>query len=135
MSLDILLVEDHPADLLMTQKALRKAGLVNEVHVARDGEDAIRQLLEAGGPQFGLVLLDLNLPGATDGHTVLRMMRANPRTQSTPVIVLTTSQEDIDVLRSYELDAQGFVRKPLDMRDFFTIVQSISSLGIEITAR
>ena len=133
MSLEILLVEDQPADVLLTQRALERAGLHNAVRVAKNGTDALAQLIGVEPDTLpGLVLLDLGLPGAVDGHDVMRRMREDTAARDIPVIILTTSEEDADLLKSYELSAQGFVRKPLDTRDFFTIVGASPSLALEI---
>jgi len=136
MPLDLLLIEDAPTDVILTQTAFRRAGIRNAVQVVETGEDALDYLFQRGSfadkSHPGLILLDLNLPGEVDGHEVLRQVRANPATQQIPVVVLTTSKEHTDLLRSYELTAQGFVTKPLEVRDLLTVVASLDQLGIEI---
>ncbi len=136
MALEILLIEDAPTDVILTQTAFKKAGIRNPLQVVGTGEDALDYIFRRGAyadsPQPGLILLDLNLPGSVDGHEVLRRIRAEPATASIPVLVLTTSHEHIDMLKSYELTAQGFVTKPLQVRDLFTVVASLDGLGIEI---
>ncbi|MBI4469345.1 MAG: response regulator [Acidobacteria bacterium] len=120
----ILLVEDNPDDVELTLRAFEKSNLVNKIIVTRDGEEALDYLF-ARGPHSGrdpalmpeVVLLDLKLP-KVDGLEVLRRMRADERTRRLPVVVLTSSSEEKDVLGSYDLGANSFVRKPVDFRQF-----------------
>lgn len=129
----ILLVEDSPDDVKLTMRALRKNNILNEVVVAEDGEKALDYLLGTGAykdrdlslmPE--VILLDLNLP-KIDGHEVLRRIRADSRTKLLPVVVLTTSSEDIDRLRSYEYGANSYIRKPVDFDQFS---EAIRNLGL-----
>ena len=129
----ILLVEDSPDDVKLTMRALRKNNILNEVVVAEDGEKALDYLMGTGAykdrdlslmPE--VVLLDLNLP-KIDGHEVLRRIRADSRTKLLPVVVLTTSSEDIDRLRSYEFGANSFISKPVDFDQFS---EAIRNLGL-----
>jgi two-component system response regulator len=125
----ILLVEDNPDDVTFTLRAFRKNNISNEVVVATDGEKALAMLLpdNATSPlQPALVLLDVNLP-KINGMEVLRRLRADPRTQSLPVIMLTTSSEETDIASSYRLGANSFVRKPVVFSDF---VRATSVLGM-----
>ena len=139
MGLDILLIEDAPTDVILTQTAFKRAGVRNALYVVEDGEAALQFLFQRGSyadqPRPGLVLLDLNLPGEVDGYEVLRQLRAEPHTADIPVLVLTTSKAHTDMLKSYELTAQGFVTKPLEVRDLVTVVASLEGLGIEIVSR
>ena len=128
----ILLVEDNPDDEALTLRALRKNNVSNEIMVVRDGEEALDFLYarnrHAGrGPEQAplFVLLDLKLP-KLDGLEVLRHLRAHQETRHTPVIVLTTSDEDQDKVRSYDLGANSFVRKPVDFSEFMNSVKQIS---------
>lgn len=118
--LPILLVEDNPDDVALTLRAFTKANLLNEITVAEDGAAALELLLPADG-SVGLnpavVLLDLNLP-IVDGQTVLRRLRADPRTHLLPVVVLTTSTRDRDMLESYSNGANSYVSKPVDFAEF-----------------
>jgi two-component system response regulator len=120
----ILLVEDNESDELLTLRAFKRSNILNEVVVVRDGSEALDYLF-AKGVHAGrdasalpaLVLLDLNLP-RIDGLGVLRAIRADNRTGLLPVVVLTSSKEDEDVVRSYELGANAYVRKPVDFVQF-----------------
>jgi two-component system, response regulator len=118
----ILLVEDNPDDLTFTLRAFRKSNISNEIVVATDGEQALSILLpENAAPSFRpmLVLLDVNLPKIS-GMEVLRRMRADPRTQSLPVVVLTTSAEEARIVSSHRFGTNSFVRKPVVFSDFLS---------------
>jgi CheY-like chemotaxis protein len=123
----ILLVEDNPGDEALTLRAFRKNNISGIVVVKRDGADALDYLLARGGdvcawPQ--LILLDLNLP-KIDGLEVLRRIRADARTRLLPVVILTSSREDTDLIRGYDLGANGYVRKPVDFVQFAEAVRQI----------
>jgi two-component system, response regulator len=127
----ILLVEDNPKDEALTLRALKKANIGNRVVVAHDGVEAIDYLL--GAPAGGgrnvlphLILLDLKLP-KVDGHEVLRRIRSDERTRLLPVVILTTSVEDMDRLQGYRLGANSYVRKPVDFAEF---AQAVVQLGL-----
>ena len=132
---DILLVEDNPGDVRLTQEALREGKVVNRLHVARDGNDALgflrREGEHAAAPRPDLVLLDLNLPGL-DGREVLAEMKGDPGLRRIPVVVLTTSEADEDIARSYDLHANCFVTKPVDMEQFLRIVRSIEDFWLRV---
>jgi len=133
----ILLVEDNPDDIALTLRALRKNDLLDRVIVAHDGAEAIGRLLGRGGtvdregliPQ--LVLLDLNLP-KIDGLDVLRQLRADPRTHRLPVVILTSSREREDVVRSYELGANSYIRKPVDFTKFVDAIGHVGTYWLAI---
>ncbi|MEA2751525.1 MAG: hypothetical protein QOI41_5668 [Myxococcales bacterium] len=129
----ILLVEDNPDDELLTVRAFKKSNIANEVFVVRDGVEALVWLFGTGDhagrdtsvdPQ--LILLDLKLP-RLDGLEVLRRIRADERTALLPVVVMTSSQQEEDVIRSYELGANSYLRKPVDFERF---VEAAKSLGM-----
>ncbi|QDF97815.1 two-component system response regulator [Azoarcus sp. DD4] len=129
----ILLVEDNQQDEFLILRALRKINLVNEVDVVRDGQQAVDYLLgegefadRAGESLPTVVLLDIGLPRLS-GLEVLARLRATPRTALLPVVILTSSDEDRDRLRSYENGANSFVRKPLDFGEF---VETVARLGV-----
>jgi two-component system, response regulator len=128
-SKQILLVEDNPDDVIFTLRAFKQSNIGNEIVVAVDGEQALNILLpESPGRamQPALVLLDLKLP-KVEGLEVLRRLRADPRTESLPVVVLTTSSEEADIVRSYRLGANSFVRKPVVFSEF---LHAASVLGM-----
>lgn len=128
----ILLVEDSPMDEELTLRALKRSNIMNPVVVAHDGEEALDYLFARGGwadrrpalPQ--VVLLDLKLPKVT-GLEVLRALRADGRTRTLPVVVLTSSSEEQDLLRSYDLGANSYVRKPVDFAEF---AEAVRQLGL-----
>jgi DNA-binding response OmpR family regulator len=113
----ILLVEDDPDHELLTIRALKKSNIANEVRVARDGEEAIELLCGANPIRPQVVLLDLKLP-KVDGLEVLRRIRECTSTQLLPVVVLTSSDEERDVVRSYQLGVNSYIRKPVNFSDF-----------------
>ncbi len=127
----ILLVEDNPDDETLTLRALRKNHILNEVVVAHDGVEALEYLF-GEGPHAGrdtavqpqVVLLDLNMPRLS-GLQVLERMRSDPRTRLVPVVVLTSSKEDDDLVRSYSLGANSYVRKPVDFAEFVSAVRQL----------
>lgn len=130
-TVEILLVEDNPQDLELTTRALRKANLANRIHIARDGAEALDFLFCEGthasrkiedAPK--VVLLDLKLP-KVDGLEVLQRVKADPRTASIPVVVLTSSREQKDVVESYRLKANSYIVKPVDFDRFVSAVRDL----------
>jgi CheY-like chemotaxis protein len=132
---EILLVEDNPADVELTQYMMKQGKLVVNLHVAMDGFEALAFLRREGKyadtPRPDLVLLDLNLPGK-DGREVLAEMKADPTLKAIPVVVLTTSQSEEDVLKSYNLGANCFITKPVGMDQFAKVVNSIEDFWFTI---
>lgn len=122
----ILLVEDSEDDVELTRRAFRRNNLGNTLVVARDGAEALAHLFEDGGELPELVLLDLQLP-KIDGHEVLRRIRADERTRLLPVVVLTSSNEQRDLVESYSRGANSFIRKPVDFEQF---VDAVRQLGL-----
>jgi two-component system response regulator len=124
----ILLIEDNPDDVALTMRALRRNNISNEVVVAGDGEEALEVLMPADKPGLrpALILLDVNLPKLS-GLDVLARIRSEPRTRTLPVVVLTTSDEERDILDSYKLHANSYVRKPVVFGDF---VEAARVLGL-----
>ena len=131
----ILLVEDNPDDVELTLRAFEKNKISSDVVVARDGVEALDHLLpsaaSASQPLPELVLLDLNLPKIS-GLEVLRRMRAEPRTRRVPVVVLTSSQEERDILSCYDLGANSFVQKPVDYTQFVDAARQLSVYWLEL---
>lgn len=123
---EILLVEDNPHDLALTQRALKKARLANNLHVCRDGEEAMEFLFGEGSQpaQLRVVLLDLKLP-KVDGLEVLRRLKSDPRTKSIPVVMLTSSREQRDVIESYNLGVNSYIVKPVNFEGFATAVEQL----------
>ena len=127
----ILLVEDNPDDELLTLRALKKNGVLNEVVVARDGVEALDYLFACGshsgrdaGVMPELILLDLKLP-RVDGFEVLRRLRSDERTRLLPVVILTSSKEQQDMLEGYGLGANSYVRKPVNFEQFVSAVEQL----------
>jgi CheY-like chemotaxis protein len=130
--IEILLVEDNPADLELTLHALRHDNLANRIEVARDGEEALDFLFCRGihGKRSPtqmpkLILLDLKLP-KVDGIEVLRQVKANPKTKTIPITVLTSSKEENDLARCYELGVNSYIQKPVDFDKFRDVVKQFS---------
>ena len=129
--IEILLVEDNPGDVRLTKELLHEAKVLNHLTVASDGEQAL-DLLRAGGAspyRPDLILLDLNLPRKT-GHEVLEVLKGDDSLRTIPVIVLTTSDAENDVRRSYHLHANGYIVKPVDLDQFVRSVQAIESFWL-----
>jgi len=131
--IEILLVEDNPEDLTLTLRALKKAALSNRIHVCRDGEEALDFLFCQG--QFAerqtsnaprLILLDLKLP-KIDGLEVIQKLKADPQTKHIPIVALTSSKEQTDIVRSYSLGVNSYIVKPVDFERF---VDAVRDLGM-----
>ena len=132
---EILLVDDNPADVRLVREALYESRLRNELHVVGDGEEALAFLRREAGfadaPRPDLVLLDLNLP-KKNGREVLAEMKSDKMLKDIPVVILTTSNSDRDVLESYDLCANCYVRKPVQFQAFVEVVQSIENFWFKI---
>lgn len=124
-ALDVLLVEDNPGDARLAAEAWKEGGIPGRLHVVGDGVQAIDYLRRSEQPKPDLLLLDLNLP-RKDGREVLAEIKSDPLLKRIPVVVLTTSQAEPDVLRSYELHANCFVAKPVDLESFIAVIKSIA---------
>lgn len=133
--IEVLLVEDDPGDVLMTREAFQDYKLVNQLHVVQDGVEAMAFLRHEGSfesaPRPDLVLLDLNLP-RMDGREVLHAIKSDPELASIPVVVLTTSEAEEDVLRSYSLHANAYVTKPVDFERFISVVRQIDDFFVTV---
>lgn len=124
----VLVVEDNPADLRLLQEAFRDLDVSHKIFPVQDGEDALdflyRRNKHSDKPRPDLILLDINLP-KVDGHKVLETLKSEPDLKRIPVIMLTNSGSDSDVLKAYDHHANAYIQKPTDMSDFFTIVQRV----------
>src|SRR5687768_13841037 len=133
--IDILLVEDNPGDERLTREALKEGKVYSNLHWARDGVEAMAFLRREGNyaaaPRPEIILLDLNLP-RKDGREVLQEIKADDSLRRIPVVVLTTSKAEEDVLRSYNLHANCFVTKPVDLEKFIVVVKSIDSFWLTV---
>jgi CheY-like chemotaxis protein len=133
--IDVLLVEDDPGDILLTKEALLRSKIANRLHVARDGVEALEFLRREGehrdAPRPDLVLLDLNLP-RKDGREVLAEIRKSEDLTHLPVVVLTTSDAEDDILRSYRLHANAYVTKPIDFSSFVDVVREIEDFFLAV---
>ena len=131
----ILLVEDNPGDVGLTLEALKEATLPNKLTVVKNGADALsllrRQGQYAGAARPDLILLDLNLP-KKDGRKVLAEIKGDDNLKRIPVVILTTSEDEQDVLESYNLHANCYIVKPLDLDRFITVVKSIEDFWLRI---
>lgn len=131
----VLLVEDDPGDVLMIREAFDENRVRNELHVCSDGEDALAFLRQEApheaAPRPDLVLLDLNLP-RRDGREVLAEIKADDRLRTIPVVILTTSEAEEDVLRSYALHANAYVTKPVDFDRFIDVVRQIDEFFVSV---
>lgn len=134
-SVEILLVEDNPGDVRLTIEALKEAKLVNRLNVVADGVEALEFLRRQGrfaqAPAPDLVLLDLNLP-RKDGREVLEEIKNDATLRTIPVVVLTTSRAEEDVLRAYNLHANCYITKPVDFGQFMHVIKSIECFWLEI---
>jgi CheY-like chemotaxis protein len=135
--IDILLVEDDPGDVLMTREAFEQHKVVNTLHVVSDGVEATKFLRRqdeyADAPRPGLILLDLNLP-RKDGREVLADIKSDPDLLDIPIVVLTTSAADEDILRSYKLHANAYVTKPVDFNRFVDVVRQIDHFFVSVVS-
>lgn len=127
-SLEVLLVEDDPGDIVIAEEALRAGKVASTLHVVNDGVQALQFLRREGehasAPKPDLILLDLNLP-RMGGHEVLEHVKSDPELRRIPIVVLTTSSAGEDIVRSYDLYANAYVSKPVDFDDFADVVKQI----------
>jgi len=132
---DILLVEDNPGDVRLTREALKEAKVRNELHVATDGVEALAFLRREGvhkkAVRPSLVLLDLNLPRKS-GREVLAEMKEDPELRRIPVVILTTSQAEQDIIKAYDLHVNCYINKPVDLDQFLQVVKSIEDFWLTL---
>ncbi|MFD1514079.1 response regulator [Halomarina rubra] len=133
--IDILLVEDNPGDVRLTQEAFREAQICNELHITTDGVEALEFLFRHGeyadAPRPDIILLDLNLP-RKDGDEVLAEIRDHHPLSNVPVIILTSSEAEEDVVKSYELRANAYLTKPVDPGEFIETVKSFQQFWLSV---
>jgi chemotaxis family two-component system response regulator Rcp1 len=133
--IDILLVEDNPGDVRLTQEAFKVGKIRNNLYVVRDGVEALDFLFRRkpyeDAPIPDLILLDLNLP-KRDGREILEEIKSKDNLRRIPVVVLTTSKADEDVLRSYNLHANCFITKPIDLDEFFRVIRAIENFWLTV---
>ena len=134
-AIDILLVEDDPGDELITREAFEHNKLKNRLHVAHDGEEGLNYLYRRGefadAPRPDLILLDLNLP-KYDGRQLLEKVKSDPDLARIPVVVLTTSSAEEDIIKSYKLHANAYVTKPVDLDQFMKAVRQIDEFFVQV---
>lgn len=132
---EILLVEDNPGDVFLTQEAFREGRLAHRLSVVEDGEEALRFLRREGehkgAPQPDLILLDLNLP-KKDGRELLGEVKTDPDLRQIPIIVLTTSAAEQDIARAYKLHANCYLTKPIQMDDFLKTIRSVEDFWLSV---
>ena len=133
--IEILLVEDNEGDVGLIEEVFEEAKIKNNIHVAEDGEEAVLYLRGegkfSGSPRPDIILLDLNLP-KKDGREVLREIKEDSNLKNIPVVVLTTSNAEKDILKAYDLHANAYITKPLDFDQFIKVVDSIGNFWLEI---
>jgi len=132
---DLLLVEDNPGDIRLIEEALKEGNIPHRLHMVRDGAEAIEFLFRTGqhadAPRPDLVLLDLNLP-KKDGREVLAEIKADPRLKLIPVVVLTTSEAEGDILKAYDLNANCYITKPVDLDEMIKVVLALEGFWLGI---
>jgi chemotaxis family two-component system response regulator Rcp1 len=133
--IDILLVEDNPGDVRLTTEALREGKVLNKLHVAMDGIEALEFLRHEGkfaaAVHPDIILLDLNLP-RMDGRELLGIIKTDPKLRRIPVVILTTSKAEEDIIKSYDLHANCYITKPVDLDQFILVVKSVEEFWFTI---
>ena len=133
--IDILIVEDNPGDVRLTREALKEGKVLNTLHVVEDGFEALAFLKHEGqyakSAHPDIILLDLNLP-RMDGRELLAKIKTDPNLRRTPVVILTTSKAEEDIIKSYDLHANCYITKPMDMEHFITVIKSIEDFWFTI---
>ena len=134
-SVNILLVEDNPADVRLTQEAFKTTKIPNQLHIVRDGAEAMAYLAQTGqfadAPRPDMILLDLNLP-KKDGREVLTLIKQAPEYKQIPVVILTTSREEEDITHTYNHHANCFITKPVGLDEFLEVVKSIEAFWLSV---
>lgn len=132
---EILMVEDNPADVRLTMEAFRDAKVLNNLNVVADGEEAMAFLRHEGkyadAPRPDLILLDLNLP-KKDGREVLEDIKQDPSLKRIPVVILTTSEDEKDILKAYDLHVNAYITKPVDLDQFIKVVEAVEDFWLSV---
>jgi DNA-binding response OmpR family regulator len=132
---EILLVEDNPGDARLCQEAFKESKILNKLFVAVDGEIALNYVFKRNGFENvktpDLIILDLNLP-KIDGKEVLSQIRANPKTEQIPVVILTSSKSEEDIIKTYKLHANSYVTKPLDFNQFVSVIKTLNDFWLGV---
>lgn len=132
---EILMVEDNPADIRLTKEAFKDAKVLNNMHIVVDGEEAMAFLRKEGkypdAPRPDLILLDLNLP-KKDGREVLAEIKKDPELKRIPIVVLTTSEDEKDIFKAYDLHVNAYVKKPVDLNQFIKVVEAVEDFWLTV---
>ncbi|HLJ30439.1 MAG TPA: response regulator [Candidatus Angelobacter sp.] len=128
---DILLIDDSQADVQLTIHALECEGLQHRLKVLRDGEEALKFLMDCLDPAPRLILLDLKLP-KVNGHEVLKAVKSDPAMKSVPIVILTSSAQESDISTSYRLGANSYIQKPVDFEAFCAVIQQVRTYWLEL---
>ena len=132
---EILMVEDNPADIRLTKEAFKDAKVLNNMHIVVDGEEAMAFLRREGNspdaPRPDLILLDLNLP-KKDGREVLAEIKKDPELKRIPVVILTTSEDEKDIFKAYDLHVNAYVKKPVDLNQFMKVVEAVEDFWLTV---
>ena len=135
MAVDILLVDDNPDDVLLTKEVLREGTVKNKLYVAEDGDEAMQFLLNQGkfadAPRPSIILLDLNLPGK-DGREVLSDIKGDRKLKSIPVVILSSSNDEEDIKKMYEHNANAYITKPVDLDKFIKVIRTFEDFWLTI---
>jgi chemotaxis family two-component system response regulator Rcp1 len=129
--IEILLVEDNPGDVKLTQMALENAKVINNLHVVNNGKEALEFLFSQKQIKPDIVLLDLNLP-IIDGREVLKKIKEDSNLKRTPVVILTSSKAEEDIIKTYDLHANCYITKPIDLEQFLNVIKTIEDFWLTI---
>ncbi len=129
--IEILLVEDNPGDVKLTQMALENAKVINNLHVVNNGKEALEFLFSEKQIKPDIVLLDLNLP-VIDGREVLKKIKEDSNLKRTPVVILTSSKAEEDIIKTYDLHANCYITKPIDLEQFLNVIKTIEDFWLTI---